>query len=157
MVKDHAFFMGSYEAIRELVGLTGVSSVPMLESRAALGPIFGNPATPVAMDPNVKPFLDLIPFSDRNMISATFSDWIKADRTARKRGLAQCLLRIRDFEPSIHAWVVVEPGQAAGEGPLAEIPFGVKDIVETKGMAIEYGSPLYKGRVGNEDAAIIRS
>jgi len=86
----------------------------------------------------------------------TFSDWIKADRTARKRGLAQCLQRIRDLEPSIHAWVVVQPGQAAGEGPLAEIPFGVKDIVETKGMATEYGSPLYKGRVGNEDAAIIR-
>ena len=98
----------------------------------------------------------------------TFSDWIKADRTARKRGLAQCLQRIRDLEPSIHAWVVVQPGQAAGarsasaiarsleNGPLAEIPFGVKDIVETKGMATEYGSPLYKGRVGNEDAAIIR-
>jgi len=83
----------------------------------------------------------------------TFSDWIKADRTARKRGLAQCLQRIRDLEPSIHAWVVVQPGQAAGEGPLAEIPFGVKDIVETKGMATEYGSPLYKGRVGNEDTA----
>jgi len=44
----------------------------------------------------------------------TLSDWIKADRTARKRGLAQCLQRIRDLEPSIHAWVVVQPGQAAG-------------------------------------------
>ena len=87
----------------------------------------------------------------------TFSDWIKADRTARKRGLAQCLQRIRDLEPSIHAWVVVQPGQAAGEGPLAEIPFGVKDIVETKGMATEYGSPLYKGRVGNEDTARVGS
>src|SRR2546426_12567585 len=43
-----------------------------------------------------------------------------------------------------------------GDGPLAEIPFGVKDIVETKGMATEYGSPLYKGRVGTGDAAIIR-
>src|SRR5438445_6964668 len=40
----------------------------------------------------------------------TLSDWIKADRTARKRGLAQCLQRIRDLEPSIHAWVVVQPG-----------------------------------------------
>ena len=55
----------------------------------------------------------------------------------------------------MHGWWC-NPGQAAGEGPLAEIPFGVKDIVEAKGMATEYGSPLYKGRVGNEDAAIIR-
>jgi Asp-tRNA(Asn)/Glu-tRNA(Gln) amidotransferase A subunit family amidase len=43
-----------------------------------------------------------------------------------------------------------------GDGPLAGIPFGVKDIVETKGMATEYGSPLYKGRLGTEDAAVVR-
>ena len=86
----------------------------------------------------------------------TFTDWIKADRAARKRGLEQCLQRIRELEPSIHAWVVVQPEQPTGDGPLAEIPFGVKDIVETKGMATEYGSPLYKGRLGTEDAAIIR-
>jgi Asp-tRNA(Asn)/Glu-tRNA(Gln) amidotransferase A subunit family amidase len=86
----------------------------------------------------------------------TFSDWIKADRAARKRGLEQCLQRIRELEPSIHAWVVVQPERPTGDGPLAEIPFGVKDIVETKGMATEYGSPLYKGRLGTEDAAIIR-
>ena len=52
----------------------------------------------------------------------------------------------------MHGWWC-NPGQAAGEGPLAESPFRVKDIVETKGMATEYGSPLYKGRVGNEDTA----
>ena len=50
----------------------------------------------------------------------------------------------------------VQPEAPTGDGPLSEIPFGVKDIVETKGMATEYGSPLYKGRVGTEDAAIIR-
>ena len=86
----------------------------------------------------------------------TFSDWMKADRAARKRGLEQCLQRIRDQEPSIHAWVVVQPQQQTGDGPLAGIPFGVKDIVETKGMATEYGSPLYKGRLGTQDAAIVR-
>ena len=86
----------------------------------------------------------------------TFSDWIQADRDARKRGLEQCLQRIRELEPSIHAWVQVQPERPTGDGALAEIPFGVKDIVETKGMATEYGSPLYKGRVGTEDAAIIR-
>jgi Asp-tRNA(Asn)/Glu-tRNA(Gln) amidotransferase A subunit family amidase len=86
----------------------------------------------------------------------TFSDWIKADRAARKQGLEQCLQRIHDLEPSIHAWVVVQPERPTGDGPLAEIPFGVKDIVETKEMATEYGSPLYKGRLGTEDAAIVR-
>ena len=86
----------------------------------------------------------------------TVSDWIRADRAARKRGVEQCLQRIRELESSIHAWVVVQPEQPAGNGPLAEIPYGVKDIAETKGMATEYGSPLYKGRLGTEDAAISR-
>jgi Asp-tRNA(Asn)/Glu-tRNA(Gln) amidotransferase A subunit family amidase len=86
----------------------------------------------------------------------TFSDWMKADRATRKREREQCVQRIRQLEPSIHAWVVVQPEPPTGDGPLAEIPFGVKDIVETKGMATEYGSPLYKGRLGTEDAAIIR-
>src|SRR5205807_7943277 len=62
----------------------------------------------------------------------TFSDWTKADRAARKQGLEQCLQRIRELEPSIHAWVVVQPERPTGDGLLAEIPFGVKDIVETK-------------------------
>jgi Asp-tRNA(Asn)/Glu-tRNA(Gln) amidotransferase A subunit family amidase len=86
----------------------------------------------------------------------TLSEWLRADRETRKRALDACLKRIRDLEPSIHAWVQVQPEQPTGEGPLSGIPFGVKDIVETKGMATEYGSPLYKGRLGSEDAAIIR-
>ena len=86
----------------------------------------------------------------------TFTDWIAADRETRKRGLQQCLDRVRELEPSIHAWVAVQPERPTADGPLSEIPFGVKDIVETNGMATEYGSPLYKGRVGTADAAIIR-
>ena len=86
----------------------------------------------------------------------TLSDWIRADRAARKRALEQCRQRIRELESSIHAWVVVQPEQPTSDGPLADIPYGAKDIIETKGMATEYGSPLYKGRIGTEDAAIIR-
>lgn len=36
------------------------------------------------------------------------------------------------------------------------IPFGAKDVFETKGLATEYGSPVYKGRIGAYDAAIVR-
>src|SRR5262249_47279620 len=86
----------------------------------------------------------------------TFSDWIQADRDARKRGVEQCLERIRTLDTSIHAWVQVQPEQPTADGPLSGIPFGAKDIIETKSMATEYGSPLYKGRVGTTDAAIIR-
>ena len=86
----------------------------------------------------------------------TFTEWIQADRETRKRGLELCLQRIRELDPSIHAWVQVQPERPTADGPLSEIPFGAKDIIETQGMATEYGSPLYKGRVGVADAAIIR-
>jgi amidase len=86
----------------------------------------------------------------------TFSEWLRADRETRKRGLELCLQRIRELEPSIHAWVKVQPERPTADGPLSEIPFGAKDIIETQDMATEYGSPLYKGRLGTKDAAIIR-
>ena len=87
----------------------------------------------------------------------TLSEWLRADRDERQRGLNECLQRIEKLEPSIHAWVQVQPPESStAEGPLADIPFGVKDIVETKGLATECGSAAYKGRVGTEDAAIIK-
>src|ERR1700693_5614322 len=86
----------------------------------------------------------------------TLTEWLQADRETRKRGLELCLQRIRELEPSIHAWVTVQPERPTADGPLSEIPFGAKDIVETQNMATEYGSPLYKGRIGSADAAIIR-
>jgi len=60
------------------------------------------------------------------------------------------------MEPSIHAWVQVSPKKPTGHGKLQGIPFGVKDIVETRGLLTEYGSPIYQGRIGTADAAIIR-
>ena len=86
----------------------------------------------------------------------TFTEWLQADRATRKRGLEFCLQRIRELDPSIHAWVQVQPERPTADGPLSEIPFGAKDIIETQGMSTEYGSPLYKGRLGSADAAIIR-
>ena len=69
--------------------------------------------------------------------------------------MLSCLERIRALDPSIHAWVQVAPQDPAGDGPLAGIPFGAKDIIETRGLATQYGSPIYEGRIGVSDAAII--
>jgi Asp-tRNA(Asn)/Glu-tRNA(Gln) amidotransferase A subunit family amidase len=87
----------------------------------------------------------------------TLSDWLKAPPDARKAALQATLDRIRTEDPSIHAWVQVAPQRPIGNGPLAEIPFGVKDIIETKGLSTEYGSPIYKGRIGTADAAIVET
>ncbi len=84
----------------------------------------------------------------------TLSDWLQAAPESRKLALPATLDRIRSMDASIHAWVQVAPQPPTGAGPLAEIPFGVKDIIETKGLSTEYGSPIYKGRIGIADAAV---
>lgn len=85
----------------------------------------------------------------------TFREWLNASRTARRAALQPSVDRIRAKDDAIHAWVQVSPQSATGNGPLADIPFGVKDVIETKGLATEYGSPVYKGRIGDADAAIV--
>ena len=86
----------------------------------------------------------------------TLSDWFRADSKTRESGVNACLERIKSEDPSIHAWVQVLPEKPTGEGKLSGIPFAAKDVIETRGLATEYGSPLYKGRVGTTDARIIQ-
>ena len=86
----------------------------------------------------------------------SFTQWLHASRTVREVALQSHVERIRAMDVSIQAWVQVLPQRPTGDGALSEIPFGVKDIIETKGLATEYGSPVYKGRIGTADAAIVR-
>jgi Asp-tRNA(Asn)/Glu-tRNA(Gln) amidotransferase A subunit family amidase len=86
----------------------------------------------------------------------TLSEWMGAGASTRAENVRACLERIRTEDSSIHAWVQVSPEDPTGKGALSGIPFGVKDIIETRGLATELGSPIYKGRVGVADAAIVR-
>ena len=81
---------------------------------------------------------------------------MNASREVRARALQPTVDRIRAMDSSLHAWVQVLPQRPTGAGPLDEIPFGAKDIMETRGLSTEYGSPIYKGRIGAADAAIVR-
>jgi Asp-tRNA(Asn)/Glu-tRNA(Gln) amidotransferase A subunit family amidase len=85
----------------------------------------------------------------------TFTEWQQASPQARAAQLQPCVDRIRSADGEIHAWVQVSPEKPTGTGALSDIPFGVKDIIETRGLSTEYGSPIYKGRIGESDAAIV--
>jgi len=87
---------------------------------------------------------------------STLTQWMGAAQKEREQGLQACLDRIREIDASIHAWVQILPQGPTGTGRLSGIPFGVKDIIETKGLATEFGSPIYKGRIGVADAAIVQ-
>lgn len=84
-----------------------------------------------------------------------FLHWLESGEKTPRDLLEFCLRRIAERDGEIRAWVEVAPQPALDTGPLDGIPFGVKDIFETRGMATEYGSPLYAGRKGDRDAALV--
>lgn len=87
----------------------------------------------------------------------TLTEWMSASRRNREQALGASLDHIQAMDPSIHAWVQVRPRRPTREGTLSEIPFAAKDIIETRGLSTEYGSPIYNGRIGASDAAIVRA
>src|SRR5262245_14538249 len=86
----------------------------------------------------------------------TVRQWLDASRDTRQLSIQTLVDRIPDADEPIQAWVQVAPQPPTGSGKLSAIPFGVKDIIETKGLATEYGSPIYKGRIGTSDAWVVR-
>jgi Asp-tRNA(Asn)/Glu-tRNA(Gln) amidotransferase A subunit family amidase len=76
-----------------------------------------------------------------------------------------CLERIAAREPEVHAWAHLDPEAALAaarafdksgkQGPLAGVPFGVKDIIDTFDLPTEWGTPIHKGRQPERDAACV--
>ena len=77
-----------------------------------------------------------------------------------------CLDRIAAREAEVHAWAHLDPDAALAaarapstssgkRGPLAGVPFGVKDIIDTFDMPTEWGTPIHKGRQPERDAACV--
>jgi Asp-tRNA(Asn)/Glu-tRNA(Gln) amidotransferase A subunit family amidase len=76
-----------------------------------------------------------------------------------------CLDRIARDESRIQAWAWLDPEQALAEAravdargrppPLHGLPVGIKDIIDTADVPTECGTPLYRGRRPNRDAACV--
>src|ERR1700694_2628740 len=78
-----------------------------------------------------------------------FVEWLETRNRTSEELLSICLERIATRDPQLQAWVEVSPQPALGGGPLAGIPFGAKDIFETRNLATGYGSALYGRRKGS--------
>ncbi len=76
-----------------------------------------------------------------------------------------CLQRIAEREPQVHAWAWLDPAKAraaaaaldrqAPTGPLHGVPLAVKDIMDTRDMPTQCGSPIYQGRQPAWDASCV--
>ena len=79
--------------------------------------------------------------------------------------LRDCLARIAEREPDVHAFVHVDANAALARavaldhgpvhGLLHGLPFGVKDLFDTADMPTGYGSPIYAGHRPQADAAAV--
>jgi Asp-tRNA(Asn)/Glu-tRNA(Gln) amidotransferase A subunit family amidase len=72
-----------------------------------------------------------------------------------------CLERVSALEPSVRAFAWFDGERAlrlvgeGGDGLLAGVPVGVKDLIDTAGIPTECGTPLLAGRVPEQSADLV--
>ena len=104
--------------------------------------------------------------TELNSLSATAIATGVADGTFTAEAVtAACLDHIAAREEAVGAWEFLDPElaltQARGvdaaevKGPLAGVPVGVKDIIDTHDMPTGMGSPIYDGHRPSADASCV--
>lgn len=88
-----------------------------------------------------------------------------ADLIARRGDIAACRTpletayrRAQALEPWLHAFTHLPsapPATVNADSPLAGLPIGVKDLIDTADMPTAYGSPIYANHQPTADAAIV--
>jgi Asp-tRNA(Asn)/Glu-tRNA(Gln) amidotransferase A subunit family amidase len=113
-----------------------------------------------------------LPPSDADIAFAPVSQlsrWIEAKKLTSERLTNIYLDRIKRFDPKLRAIITLTPDVAlqqaraadreiaAGKyrGPLHGIPFGVKDLLDTAGIATTWGAEPYRNRVPTADSAVV--
>ena len=83
--------------------------------------------------------------------------------------VSACLERVEAQDPQLHAWAFLDRDHALaqakaadetrrvgkGVGPLHGVPVGIKDVIDTADFPTEHGSPIFKGRRPDKDAAFV--
>ena len=90
---------------------------------------------------------------------------IAAGKLSAEEYVAAHLERIRQRNGDVQAWVHCNPETALAQArmvdrtkpqsPLAGVPVGFKDVIDTAGMPTGYNSPIYRDYVPQVDAACV--
>ena len=98
------------------------------------------------------------------------SRWIESHALTSERLTNIYLNRIERLNPKINAIITLtkehalaraaqadkEIGAGKYRGPLHGVPYGVKDLMDTAGIATTYGAEPFRNRVPVEDSAVVR-
>lgn len=113
-------------------------------------------------------------YSPRTYQPLTFHDARKAflgGTDSPRSYLERCLARIEEREPVVKGWVVlnIEAARKAADesseryrhgtalSMIDGMPVGIKDLIETKDMPTQLGSPAYDGNFPKRDSAVVRA
>ncbi|TFF17705.1 amidase [Jiella endophytica] len=85
---------------------------------------------------------------------------VSSGRSTPEREIAAAKERVAAADGEIGAFLRLAPeaslaAASAASGPLAGVTIGVKDIYDTRDMATEHGSPVYRGYRPVADAALV--
>jgi Asp-tRNA(Asn)/Glu-tRNA(Gln) amidotransferase A subunit family amidase len=94
---------------------------------------------------------------------------IQAGAISSEQLVQACLARIRETEPQVQAWQVLDEEHALVQarardldrregqpcGPLHGVPVGIKDIIDTGDLPTEDGTVLHAGRTPDYDATVV--
>jgi Asp-tRNA(Asn)/Glu-tRNA(Gln) amidotransferase A subunit family amidase len=114
-----------------------------------------------------------LPANDRDIAFAPvwkLSRWIESRQLTSQRLTEIYLKRIEQFDPKLRCVITLtaelgltqaknaDQEIAAGKyrGPLHGIPCGVKDLLDTAGIATTYGAEPFRDRVPKEDATVVK-
>ena len=95
---------------------------------------------------------------------------LRAGETTCHEVLERCLSQIEEWEPKVHAWVVIdregareqarqldaELAEGKCRGPLHGIPLGIKDIIDVQGLPTAAGFAPWRDRIAEKDADVVR-
>ena len=98
------------------------------------------------------------------------SRWIETRAITSQRLTNIYLDRLQRFDPKLRCVITLTRDQALAQakqadaeiaanhyrGPLHGIPFGVKDLLDTAGIATTYGAEPFRNRVPDADSAVVK-
>src|SRR5437868_2763036 len=102
------------------------------------------------------PVTQLARWIETRKLTSTRLTQIYLDRIARYDGKLRCIITVtRDAALAQAKRADSEIAAGKYRGPLHGIPYGVKDLLDTAGIATTYGAEPFQHRVPNADSAVV--
>jgi Asp-tRNA(Asn)/Glu-tRNA(Gln) amidotransferase A subunit family amidase len=156
------------------VGPRKIALDPQTAPATRWNPVIGGESSGPVRDAFVRSTSELVPVpaDDADIAFAPvtqLSRWIERKQLTSERLTGIYLRRIEQFDPKLRCIITLTKEAALAQakkadaeiaagryrGPLHGIPFGVKDLLDTAGIATTYGAEPFRNRVPATDSVVV--